>query len=311
MRALPLCLLLACVPHINEPGPLSPASLPPPPEPPALSVCWLEFATGNLPHGMVVAHRKLDHDVVSTQSGLLLIHPQGTWLIDGGMALDPQPALDELRGPMKLFIGQAAKGWTRVASAQQALEAAGVAPSSLSGLIPTHGHFDHLGGLLDLDGVPVVLPAQEIAMAARVAAGGEGSILPSEARALSGRSKALSWDDGPAMYWDRSRDLFGDGSVVLVPLSGHTPGSLGARVRLADGRELFLVGDTVWVREGYEQRESRSWLASNFDADFEQNSTQVARLWALHQAEPALNIVPAHDRRQWEAVFGAPGCVSP
>lgn len=39
----------------------------------------------------------------------------------------------------------------------------------------------------------------------------------------------------------RSFDLYGDGTVVLVPLPGHTPGSLSTFVNLP-GLRIFHVG---------------------------------------------------------------------
>ncbi len=309
MRSLLLALLLSsCAARVREPGLLpSPPLSGAPSE--ALRVCWVEFATGVLPHKLVVARGGLAEDVVSTQSGLLLVHPEGSWLIDGGMASDLEAQLDLVHGLPRVFLGQAAKDWARVASPADAVRAAGVDPSALAGGIPTHGHFDHLGGLLEIPGLPIVLPQGEIDLAQQTVDDGGASILPGEARALLTRAKALAWEDGPFLYWDRSLDLFGDGSVVLVPLPGHTPGSLGVHLRLPDGRAAFLVGDTVWVREGYEQREPKSWLAGSFDADEELNGRQIGLLWALHRAQPELTILPAHDRRQWEALFGAPGCV--
>jgi glyoxylase-like metal-dependent hydrolase (beta-lactamase superfamily II) len=72
---------------------------------------------------------------------------------------------------------------------EEAVRRAGVDPSALAGAILSHGHFDHLGGLLDLSGVPIWAPAAELAEAAAVAAGGAGSLLPAEARALVSRGQ--------------------------------------------------------------------------------------------------------------------------
>ncbi len=41
----------------------------------------------------------------------------------------------------------------------------------------------------------------------------------------------------------RSLDLFGDGSLIVVPLAEH--GALGLFVALADGRRYFFKGDTL------------------------------------------------------------------
>ena len=36
---------------------------------------------------------------------------------------------------------------------------------------------------------------------------------------------------------------------------------------------------------------------------------QIQRLWQLHEADPELIILPAHDRRQWDVVFDGGDCV--
>ncbi len=46
-----------------------------------------------------------------------------------------------------------------------------------------------------------------------------------------------------------SHDVFGDGSVVVVPAGGHTPGSVVIFVRTAE-RDYALIGDQAWQQEG-------------------------------------------------------------
>ncbi len=301
-----LLLLAACGHHIPEP---TGAVAPLPVDGAPLVVCRVEFATGTLPAGMVVAHHALKADVPSTQSGLLLVHPRGTWLVDGGMALGYAASIREVKGLPGLFLREAARGWTRIGTPEEAVRRVGGDPATLTGAILSHGHFDHVGGLLDLPAVPIWAPAEELALATATVAGEGGGMLPAEARALVPRGHAIVFD-GPAVGpYPASWDVYGDGSALVVPMPGHTPGSVGTFLRLPDGRRLFHVGDTVWVREGFEAREPKGWLASSFDGDRDATDLQIQRLWQLHRADPELVILPAHDRRQWDALFGAGPCV--
>lgn len=50
--------------------------------------------------------------------------------------------------------------------------------------------------------------------------------------------------DGPAhLGFGASHDVHGDGSVVIVPAAGHTPGSVVIFVTLPGGRRLAFLGD--------------------------------------------------------------------
>ena len=296
-------LLSACTRHI--PAPLDEVA-PLPASSASVGLCWVEFATGNLPRGVVAAHHVVEEDVVSTASGLLVVHGDRRWLLDGGYAEDLSGHLSEVHGLMGLFVRKSAKDWARVATPTAALAALGGAPE---GLIASHGHYDHLGGLLDLPELPVWLPADEIALAQAAVDGERSSIFPGEAAALLPRAQAIPFGGPSVGPWPTSWDLFGDGSVRLLPMPGHTPGSVGTLIQLADGRRVLHVGDAVWVREGYEAREPKAWLAGSFDSDHPQADLQIQRLWQLHQADPELLILPAHDRRQWEAIFLQSGCI--
>ena len=92
--------------------------------------------------------------------------------------------------------------------------------------------------------------------------------------------------------------MYGDGSIVVVPAFGHTPGSVIIFVTLYDGTRYAFVGDVVWQLEGITQREARPWITRRrADTDAEANSENLLRLAALRERLPDLIIVPAHDMR--------------
>jgi len=95
----------------------------------------------------------------------------------------------------------------------------------------------------------------------------------------------------------------GDGSIVVVPAPGHTPGSVIVFVALPSGRRLALVGDLVWQREGIALREERPWLLRSLaDADPAGVRENILRMAALAARMPELEIVPAHDARAFAAL---------
>lgn len=121
--------------------------------------------------------------------------------------------------------------------APKRLAALGVAPDSIDTVLLTHGHPDHVGGLVDGAGAPVF-------------AGAELVVHDAELAFWKGRDDDNS---GPpkrafAAYHQRLRPV-ADGAtvlpgVVLHHLPGHTPGHSGYRIE-SDGASLLIWGDIV------------------------------------------------------------------
>ena len=104
---------------------------------------------------------------------------------------------------------------------------------------------DHLGGFLDLPATPVLLAPAEIETIERGRKTPTFEVTPAHAESVAPRAVPIDFAGRRYEIFDRHADLFGDGSVVVVPLSGHTPGSVGVLVNLPDGRRIFHVGDAV------------------------------------------------------------------
>ncbi len=96
------------------------------------------------------------------------------------------------------------------------------------------------------------------------------------------------------------RDVFGDGSVVIIPAPGHTPGSQVLYVELPSG-PVILVGD-LWPYES--NRENNIMVPKNdFDAEMSRKSMKVVNDLA---AETGAKVWINHDRDQSAALPHAP-----
>ncbi|PZN96682.1 MAG: MBL fold metallo-hydrolase [Alphaproteobacteria bacterium] len=110
------------------------------------------------------------------------------------------------------------------------LARAGVAPAAVTDILISHGHGDHVGGLIDADGKPVFAKAT-----VRMAADEWTAIqaAPANAKLVAGITPQVK--------------TFVAGAAVLpgvasVDLSGHTPGHSGYRITSA-GQSVLAIGD--------------------------------------------------------------------
>ena len=256
---------------------------------PVVTAEWIEYATGTMPGRLSAAHGGPHGSVPGTYSGVLIRHGSATLLVDGGASRDFEVRRRAMGGLQAIIFGQASRGFVRVGHPDALLERPDAA-------LLTHAHFDHVGGFLDVPDLPVWTARDEFAAA-----------MPGEAELLAARLRPIPWEDRPFLYWPQRWEPFGDERVVVVPMPGHTGGSVGVYVQPSGGdAPFFLVGDTAWLREAYEVPTPKGWPASTLDADRAGVDLQLARLHTLHAALPSLRIVPAHDRRVYVEVFGAP-----
>lgn len=214
-------------------------------------------------------------------------HPRGTVLIDAGFGRHLAAHWRTVPALMRATSKIAAQ-----APLVEQLDAAGLPAERIKAVILTHAHWDHVSGLDDLRGVPVLVNAEERAF---IADGGAATALIRGFGALNYQTYAF--DGGPYAGFPRSHDVFGDGALVLVPAGGHTPGSVVAFVRTV-ARDYALIGDIAWQREGVDWPAERPWAArAPVDEDPAQLRRLLVHLHRLQADNRRLLIVPAHDRR--------------
>jgi glyoxylase-like metal-dependent hydrolase (beta-lactamase superfamily II) len=279
---------------------------------PPMELCWLEYATDHQPANYGLAGSSDAYQWSLTFSGLLIRHPKGDLLIEVGNSTHFTEEIEtsgfKARQLQKSFQGAGA----RVATAPEALRQIGEDPARLHGIILSHLHADHAGGIMDVPNVPILLSAEEAAFGAKVRDEGTFDVVRAQEIAIAGRARPIQLTSGPYENFDRSFDYYGDGSIVFVPLFGHTPGSMGTFVNRSPSERYFHVGDAVNLLEAIEKRRGKSFLLSVTDHDSGSADQVVAKLTQLRAQTPNLVFVPAHDRSAWIKAFGSPGrCLPP
>ncbi|TAK06369.1 MAG: N-acyl homoserine lactonase family protein [Rhizorhabdus sp.] len=112
----------------------------------------------------------------------------------------------------------------------------GVKPEQIGLIGISHHHFDHIGQAADFPKAKLVIGAGDLAI-----------IRKNEAAA-----KALApWmgEGAKVEAVEGDKDLFGDGSVTMISLPGHTPGHHGLLVRLPKTGAVLLSGDVAHFHE--------------------------------------------------------------
>lgn len=166
----------------------------------------------------------------------------------------------------------------------------GYSAADVRHVVATHLHADHVGGVVDFDRATFHVHAREVEATAR---GLRGGYTPA-VRSLP-RVAPYTLDGPPALGFPSSRDLFGDGSVLLLDGRGHTAGSVVVAVKLQDGWALH-AGDAA--QHVGEYRADDAAPSSPYTRLMSWNLAEQRRTYGLLRgAEAALDarVVVSHD----------------
>jgi N-acyl homoserine lactone hydrolase len=219
---------------------------------------------------------------------VLVRHPTATFFLDTGFG----SRVDEHWKTIPALM-RALSTIHKETTLKDQLAANGIAPEQLKMALITHSHWDHISGLEDFPGLEVWMPQAEFDFI-------KSGRYPGLADQMIDHLKVKTFEFRPEPYenFNSSYDLFGDRSIILVPLPGHTPGSLGMFVNLRSGRRYFFIGDLTWSQEGIDLPAERPWLARKLvDMNEAEVRSMIRKVHALKSVDSSLTVVPAHDRR--------------
>lgn len=129
------------------------------------------------------------------------------------------------------------------------LAAMGLKPEDIDVVVISHMHVDHVGALLQLKGAKKILTSRVEREAA-----GDGAEAAYRKCCWDGADiETFEYDDMGIGPMGLAKDLFGDGSVMIVATPGHSDGHSSLLLR-NNGKQLLLTGDNGYSRKSWRER---------------------------------------------------------
>lgn len=206
----------------------------------------------------------------------LIKHPQGWLLWDTGVS-DAVAAMPNGLAPSD----PKSVHWHRSKTLAAQLDQLGLKPSDIKIVAISHTHPDHVGNV-------ELFPAAML------------YVQKAEYEWPGANNTPRFKPEHPVTKLDGDRDLFGDGSVVILSTPGHTPGHQSLLVKLPKTGAIVLSGDAAHFKDNWDNRRVPS---INFDKDKTLASMQkISDTLTKEKAQLWIN----HDKAQRDTLKMAP-----
>jgi glyoxylase-like metal-dependent hydrolase (beta-lactamase superfamily II) len=271
--------------------------------PPTVGFAIVKTSQVAVAQRLLAPNGSLFKQIDSNFSAFLIKHKQDYLLFDTGLGeqVDAQYQQD-----MPLWMRPFFKYDRPVVSARAQLAKAGLPP--IQRVILSHGHWDHASGVKDFPQAKIGVAAEELANIRNPSGG--GGTWASQVADPSIQWDVLVFNGDPFKGYPQSLDLYQDGTVVLVPMPGHTQGSVGLFLTVDSGTVYFFIGDVAWTQDALQAGASKFWAAGLLvDQNAAQTQSSVEQVRATAQAHPGLVVVPAHDSKVQDALGYFPNWV--
>lgn len=240
----------------------------------ALSCGFLEFEKNLFFPASAAGER-----ILAPVSSYLIVHPKGKLVFDTGIHCDAlaDPVARLGKRVASLFAVRARAGDGVVGQ----LAVLDLKPDDIRYVVNSHFHFDHCGCNASFPRAAFLVQRAELATA----------------RAEPKRYDSKDWDlplDYRAV--EGEHDVFGDGSVVLLPTPGHTAGHQSLWIRAGGATQFLLAGDACYTREHLE----KTILPTN-TYDAAQMTESMNKLRALRDRQGVM-LLYGHDAEQWNTL---------
>jgi glyoxylase-like metal-dependent hydrolase (beta-lactamase superfamily II) len=206
----------------------------------------------------------------------LIKHAQGWFLWDTGIA----DAVAAMPGGLPAADPKAVT-WHRPKTLAAQLDELGVKPSDIKAMAVSHTHPDHIGNVELFPNAMLYVQKAEY----------EWPGTDNQPRFKK---------EHPVTLLEGDRDVFGDGSIIILSTPGHTPGHQSLVVKLPKTGEVVLSGDAAHFKSNWDNRRvpTPNWSKEQTLASME----RVADLLKKDNAQLWIN----HDKAQRDSLKMAP-----
>lgn len=216
----------------------------------------------------------------------LIEHPDGNWIVDSGDT--EENTFKDYLPSWHPFFKHGVE--VKVAPGEEVgdqLRNMGINPAKdLKGLILTHMHHDHAGGLHHFPHTPIYVTRENYELATSFKGRIFGCLPQYFPRWL--RPNLIEFDNEPFGDFDQSYALTKDKSIMLVPTPGHMRGHMSVVVRTPDV-SYFIAGDAT-----YDQKFLLEELVDGVTYNVDISKQTLRRITNMGKYEPTI-LLPAHD----------------
>jgi glyoxylase-like metal-dependent hydrolase (beta-lactamase superfamily II) len=255
------------------------------------------YGGGESARDVIAVLRDRTHAILVPVYAFLIDHPRhGRIMIDTGLNWQQAHAHREYyAGPLlRAAFDEGEYLLEREQRLEVQLGRLGLSVGDIGTVILTHLHEDHLGGVRELIG------ARFLVSRADWRSRNLGLFPFRRTPSLKGvltDPELIDFDSGRFHTFGASRDVFGDGSVILLPTPGHSAGHTSVFVDGGTGWQLLCAGDTLYTIRHLASDQLRPIMLGRRGRDRQLDA--ISRIRALHRALPELIIAPGHDHTEY------------
>lgn len=187
-------------------------------------------------------------------------------------------------------------------SLKSCLEIQNILEDDIKYIIVSHFHPDHIGGICEFPNSKLIYNRNSINFFKRnnsfknLIHGFIPQLITNniESRSLyTDTLKIINLDSkwAPFQY---GYDLFGDKSIIIVDLEGHSIGHIGVILQTIDDKDVFLIGDACWTKYTFENNIYPINLIKYITYDFNEYKNQIFKIHQLYKRRKDVFIIPSH-----------------